>query len=241
MRSGKTSQRQHIEGNPVSVAAIRTVADFGNNIPGRGGSGNWTGAASEGQWQDASTGRDGLSDSSRNLFETLVFEHQDYLFTFIYSMVGNRDDADDLTAKTFLRAYMAFSGFKRNCSFKTWLTTVAINLVKNYRRDTKLLASLDFESEETGYEPPSQSETPEQSALACEQRERIGKLVRQIPIQYRACLVLRHVNQLSYEEISDLTRLPVTTVRNRIHNGKRILRELCEKNGMSVPKEGDDD
>lgn len=156
-------------------------------------------------------------------------------------MVGNRDDADDLTAKTFLRAFMAFSGFKRNCSFKTWLTTVAINLVKNYRRDTKMLASLDFESEETGYEPPSQTETPEQSAMACEQRESIGKLVRQVPIQYRACLVLRHVNQLSYEEISDLTRLPVTTVRNRIHNGKRILRELCEKNGMVVPKEGDDD
>lgn len=182
-----------------------------------------------------------MSDSSRNLFETLVLEHQDYLFTFVYSMVGNRDDADDLTAKTFLRAFMAFSGFKRNCSFKTWLTTVAINLVKNYRRDTKMLASLDFESEETGYEPPSQTETPEQSAMACEQRESIGKLVRQVPIQYRACLVLRHVNQLSYEEISDLTRLPVTTVRNRIHNGKRILRELCEKNGMVVPKEGDDD
>ena len=183
-----------------------------------------------------------MSDSSsRNLFETLVLEHQDYLFTFIYSMVGDRDDADDLTAKTFLRAYMAFSGFKRNCSFKTWLTTVAINLVKNYRRDSKSLASLDLESEESGFEPISQFTTPEQDTLACEHKENIGRIIRQIPIQYRACLVLRHVNQLSYEEISELTRLPVTTIRNRIHHGKRILRELCEKSGMVVPKEGDDD
>jgi RNA polymerase sigma-70 factor, ECF subfamily len=182
-----------------------------------------------------------LSDGSRILFEQLVYQHQDYLYSFIYSMVGDRDDAEDLTAKALLRAYMAFSGFKKNCSFKTWLTTVAINLVKNYRRDAKPVSSLDVETEETGYEPVSGSVTPEMEALACEQRSKIGQLVRQVPVQYRACLVLRHVNQLSYEEISDLTKLPVTTIRNRIHQGKKMLRELCLKSGMELPKEGDDD
>jgi RNA polymerase sigma-70 factor (ECF subfamily) len=156
-------------------------------------------------------------------------------------MVGDRDDAEDLAAKALLRAYMAFSGFKKNCSFRTWLTTVAINLVKNYRRDNKPVASLDEESEETGYEPASNNITPEQEAITDEQRRQIGDLLRQVPVQFRVCLVLRHVNQLSYEEISDLTRLPVTTIRNRIHQGKKMLRDLCLKAGMDLPKEGDDD
>lgn len=182
-----------------------------------------------------------MSDNQRVLFEELVIAHQDYLFSFVLSMVGNRDDAEDLTAKTFMRAFMAFKGFKQNCSFRTWLTTVAINLVKNHRRDAKPVSSLDEGNDETGFEPVDDDPTPEQDTFVCEQRRSIGTLLRQVPVQFRACLVLRHVNQLSYEEISDLTRLPVTTIRNRIHHGKKILRELCEKNGMILPKEGEDE
>ncbi len=182
-----------------------------------------------------------MSDSQRLLFEELVQAHQDYLFSFILSMVGNRDDAEDLTSRTFMRAFMAFKGFRQNCSFKTWLTTVAINLVKNFRRDSRSIASLDEGNEETGFEPADAEMTPEQNVFVCEQRQRIASLLRQVPVQFRAYLVLRHVNQLSYEEISDLTRLPVTTVRNRIHHGKKMLKELCEKNGMIMPKEGEDE
>lgn len=152
-------------------------------------------------------------------------------------MVGNRDDAEDITAKAFLKAYLAFKSFKRNCSFKTWVTTVAINLVKNHRRDKHPASSIEAESEQIGFEPVDVSISPEDAAMRCENTNSIKRAISELPVNYRTFIVLRYLQDLSYEEIADTTGVPVTTVRNRIHQGKEILKDLFKKHGVSAPME----
>jgi RNA polymerase sigma-70 factor (ECF subfamily) len=176
-------------------------------------------------------------ESDRALFSALVDEHQSYLYSFVLGMVGNRDDAEDITAKAFLKAYLAFKSFKRNCSFKTWVTTVAINLVKNHRRDKHPASSIEAESEQIGFEPMDVSISPEDTTMRCENTNAIKHAISQLPINYRTFIVLKYLQDLSYEEIADTTGVPVTTVRNRIHQGKEILKELFKKNGVSAPTE----
>ena len=171
------------------------------------------------------------------LFGDLVEEHQDYLYSFVLSMTGNPDTAQDIAAKAFLKAYLAFSKFKRNCSFKTWVTTVAINLIKNYRRDRKPTASIDDEFEETGIQPVDEDLTPDDSAVMCENRGRMQKALNGLPFQYKTFIILRFLKDFSYEEIAQTTNVPVTTVRNRIHQGKQMLKELFIKEGVVAPTE----
>lgn len=176
-------------------------------------------------------------DSDRVLFGNLVEEHQDYLYSFVLSMTGNPETAQDITAKAFLKAYLAFSKFKKNCSFKTWVTTVAINLIKNHRRDRKPISSIDDEFEETGIQPVDLDVTPSDSVVICENKSRMQKALNALPLQYKTFIVLRFLKDFSYEEIAQTTNVPVTTVRNRIHQGKQILKELFQKEGVVAPTE----
>jgi len=176
-------------------------------------------------------------DSERALFASLVEEHQDYLYSFILGMIGNAEDAKDLASKAFLKGFMAFNTFKHNCSFRTWITTVAINLVKNFRRDKHSALSIEAETEDVGFEPVDSEIGPEGNAIRNENKHKILKALQKLPINLRTCLVLRHLQDLSYEEVSDVTGLPITTVRNRIHQGKIMLKELFEIEGVCTPVE----
>ncbi len=176
-------------------------------------------------------------DSERALFSSLVEEHQDYLYSFVLGMVGRPDDAQDLAAKAFLKAFLAFKSFKHNCSFKTWITTVAINLVKNFRRDKRELSSLDEAMDEVGFDPVDPSTLPDDSTLMCENKNAISRALQKLPAKFRAFIVMKYLQDLSYEEIAENTGVPVTTVRNRIHQGKEALKELFASEGVAPPME----
>lgn len=176
-------------------------------------------------------------ESERALFSTLVAEHQDYLYSFVLGMIGRLDDAQDLTAKTFLKGFLAFKTFNHNCSFKTWITTVAINLIKNYRRDKRELSSLDAAMEEVGFDPVDTSATPDEATVICENKNAIFHALQKLPTKYRVFIVMKYLQDLSYEEIAENTGVPVTTVRNRIHHGKEALKDLFKSEGVTPPME----
>lgn len=151
--------------------------------------------------------------------------------------MGKYDDAQDLTAKAFLKAFVGFKKFRRNCSFKTWVTTVAINLVKNYWRDRKPISSMESMNEDVGFIPIEGDDGPEDTMISEENRERINRAVCQLPMKFRPFVVMRHMQDMSYEEIAEANDVPVTTVRNRIHQGKKLLEEILIGRGIAQKTE----
>lgn len=153
-------------------------------------------------------------------------------------MIGRYDDAQDLTAKAFLKAFIGFRKFRRGCTFRTWVTTVAKNLVKNYWRDRKPTNSTDIMEEDVGYVPPAKTLSPEDTTVREENKERIVQAITMLPMKYRPFVVMKHLHGLSYTEIAELNDVPVTTVRNRIHQGKKELEKIFDKMQIVVPEEG---
>jgi len=167
-----------------------------------------------------------------------VEQHQDYLFSFVYGMTGRFDDSQDLAAKAFLKAFIGFKRFRKSCSFKTWVTTVAINLVKNYWRDKKPVNSMDVMEEDVGFVPPSTELDPGDTTVRDENKEKIRLAITNLPMKYRPFVVMKHLHGMSYTEISEINEVPVTTVRNRIHQGKKILEKLFVEMKVMKPEEG---
>ncbi len=152
-------------------------------------------------------------------------------------MMGRYDDAQDLTAKAFLKAFVGFKKFRKNCSFKTWVTAVAINLVKNYWRDKKPISSMECMNEDVGFIPVEGDDGPEDTMISEENKERINQAVCQLPMKFRPFVVMRHMQDMSYEEIAEANDVPVTTVRNRIHQGKKLLEEILVGSGIAQKTE----
>ena len=233
MQSGTITDGLHPEGNALSVDS-----SFGN---GRvSAEGIQVGRRDGQHWGDEGidTPRGKEIDSDRILFGSLVEQHQDYLFSFVYGMIGRYDDAQDLTAKAFLKAFIGFRKFRRGCTFRTWVTTVAKNLVKNYWRDRKPTNSTDIMEEDMGYIPPAKTLSPEDATVREENKKRIVQAITMLPMKYRPFVVMKHLHGLSYTEIAELNDVPVTTVRNRIHQGKKELEKIFNKMQIVIPAEG---
>jgi RNA polymerase sigma-70 factor (ECF subfamily) len=153
-------------------------------------------------------------------------------------MVSNEEDARDLAQEVFIRAFNALSSFDTKRSFLNWVLKIASNLCIDFYRRSKLkTVSLDQELEEGDGRRLQLSDEragPEESAQSDETLRALDKAIRKLPPKYKMVILLRHKNELSYEEISETLDLPTGTVKARIHRGHRALREILEQDGFSI-------
>jgi RNA polymerase sigma-70 factor (ECF subfamily) len=157
----------------------------------------------------------------------IVTRYKEAIFGLCLGFLRNRADAEDLTHDTFIRAYLNLRRYRLDKKFSTWLFTIASNLCRNrlrYRRYHPVVA------------PPLQIEGGDDPARIVAREDR-GARVREklygLPHGYRAPLVLRYYNDLSYKEIAEVLSLPEGTVKTRIHRGKMMLKEALENNGVT--------
>ena len=160
-------------------------------------------------------------------YNGLVLKYQRQVYNLAYRMVGNVDDAGDLVQETFIRAYNALSKFRQDASFLTWLYKIISNLCIDHlrARKTKTSLSLDVELEE-GREPAAdiRSNGPEETALREATQEIVQKEISILPDKYRVALVMRHLQDMSVEEISDALDLPAGTVKTHLFRAREMLR-----------------
>jgi len=168
-------------------------------------------------------------------FDRLVDEYEKPIFNLIYRLVGDRDEAADLTQETFVSAFRSFESFRGDSSAYTWLYRIAINKCKNKfkasdRRRAHEHASLDAESDSSGaaVEMPSGGDSPGQALERKELRERIERAIGELSPDYRIVAVLRDVQGLSYEEIAAATEVSVDVVRTRIARARAMLRQRLQ-------------
>ena len=169
-------------------------------------------------------------------FDILVDRFKIRLFNYLFRMVGDRDEAEELAQETFVKAFIHADKYKTIAKFSTWLYTIGTNLVRNRirskRRAPQLLSlwhrNTDSEGNEKqidlvdhGRQPDSQFNDRELGGI-------INDAIAKIPEKYRTSFVLREINQLSYEEIAAVTGLKLGTVRSRINRARNYFRQLVE-------------
>jgi RNA polymerase sigma-70 factor, ECF subfamily len=156
-------------------------------------------------------------------FTALVERYQDELYTMALRLLGTPADAADVVQETFLRAYMNLPRL-RVLSVRAWLFRVAVNASRDVQRRAVRRPADPLEQDDGKVlELPSTELGPEAAAEARERAETIRAAVMRLPLDYRVALVLRDVNDLSYEEIAEALHVPLGTVKSRISRGRLRL------------------
>jgi RNA polymerase sigma factor (sigma-70 family) len=161
-------------------------------------------------------------EGTERMFERMVHEHQHRVFALGLALTGNRHDAEEVAQDTFLRAYRALVTYPpdriRELKQKPWLHRIALNVVRNRVRGVRpRLVELN------GSEP-DHTPGPEAGAMLKAEMDALAVRVAGLPARYRDAVVLRHVQELSYEEAADALGQPVGTVKSNVHRGLKLLR-----------------
>jgi RNA polymerase sigma-70 factor (ECF subfamily) len=170
----------------------------------------------------------------RDAFSTLIVRHAPSVLSVAWRMVGDRTLADDIAQETFLAAFRALPGFRAEARFSTWLYRIAVNKCRDVQRARTAHPELGFGVDEDGDpapEPPGESvlhRTPEDLLLDRQRAQQMSQALRRLPPLYREAFVLRHVEGLSYEEMSDVLATDGSTLRMRVYKARKELsRELA--------------
>jgi RNA polymerase sigma-70 factor, ECF subfamily len=169
-------------------------------------------------------------------FEELVNRYQRPISAFVYRMVGDYDAALDLTQEIFIKVYASLARYRPEFKFSTWIYKIAHNAaIDHLRRTSSRERSLSVGTETDNYELPLESDglTPEQQSEREERRGEIENVVRSLPTAYRELIVLRHSQDLTYEEIVEVTGLPLGTVKNRLFRAREMMRQQFINRGIT--------
>ncbi|AEG59648.1 RNA polymerase sigma factor [Desulforamulus ruminis] len=169
----------------------------------------------------------------RNAFEHLVQMYENKVYTIAYRLMGNHADASDLAQEAFIKIYQALPNFRGDASFSTWIYHITVNvcrdeLRKKQRRPT---VSLDDSPNQgnTTYELRSNGPTPEEALDRNETQVMVQQCLSTLPDDYRIILVMREIQELSYDEIAETLGCSLGTVKSRLSRARQALKEKITK------------
>jgi RNA polymerase sigma-70 factor (ECF subfamily) len=168
-------------------------------------------------------------------FSRLRLKYYDSIFKLISRMIHNREEIEDLTQESFMKAFMSLSSFKEEFAFSTWLYKIATNNSIDYIRKKKLQTfSIDkpIESEESDYsfELTDTEPEPDQELIAAQRKKMLNDAMNALPPRYRQVILMRHVEERDYREIAKILKLPLGTVKAHIFRARELLyKQLRDK------------
>src|SRR5262245_20536264 len=169
-------------------------------------------------------------------FKELVLRYQRPISAYVYRMVGNYESALDLTQEIFIKVYNSLDRYRSEFKFSTWIYKIAHNAaVDHLRRSATREQSLVVGTEGDQFDMPIESSrlSPEQESEQRERRIEIETVVRALPANYRELVILRQSQDLSYEEIVEVTGLPLGTVKNRLFRAREMMRLQFVEKGIT--------
>lgn len=155
-------------------------------------------------------------------FEGLMCVYQPMVYRLVLSLSHNTDDAEDAMQETMLRAFRSIRAFRGESSFKTWLCRIAINTSRNWIRKESRASASRFAEFVPAFLPDT-SDQPDKVVAASEEKKILSEALLSLPDHYREVVVLRHYQDLSYQDISDILKVPVGTVKSRLAQARYIL------------------
>lgn len=169
-------------------------------------------------------------NGNQDAYKEIVDLYQARLYQVCYRMLGNKHEAEDITQEAFLRAFINLHSFDQKRKFSTWIFRIATNLCIDRIRKKKPDYHLDAQVPGTdGLDMYSQiaasEELPVEQLEKMEMQERIQYEISRLPDKYRSVIVLKYMEELPLQEISEILDLPLGTVKTRIHRGREALRK----------------
>ena len=175
-------------------------------------------------------------------FSTLVRKYQRRLFRMAYGMLGNTEDAEDVTQEAWIKAYRSLDGFREGSGFYTWLYRITYNLCIDFRRREWRGVPMEYDERRNpgGLDtaPPSVAGDPHRAAVDREMQGVILGAIRELPEVHRAVILLREVEGLSYADIARTLGIRKGTVMSRLHYARQQLQRVL---APYVEGGGDDD
>jgi RNA polymerase sigma-70 factor (ECF subfamily) len=163
-------------------------------------------------------------------WEQIVRQYWRKVFNVAYKFVGKHDEAEDLTQDIFFKIFKSLDTFDRRANFQTWLISISRNLcIDHYRSVRKERETLDREVDAADLAPATAEPGP---VAALEQRDRVAllkKAMSALPESLRTAVLMRDIQELSYQVIADRLRLPEGTVKSRINRGRTELARQIRK------------
>lgn len=160
-------------------------------------------------------------------FDSLVAKYASQVYNLAYRMIGDPDDAEDISQEVFLRVHRAIKGFRGSSSFTTWVYRVATNVCLDElkRRKRRPTVTEWSEQEEASVEPsPAAAANPEAATLRRERQELVQRAIRSLPEAQRVVVVLYDLQGLSYDEIAEALGASLGTVKSRLNRARVALK-----------------
>lgn len=161
-------------------------------------------------------------------FEEIVRRYKDSLMNFVFRFLGDMSESEDIVQETFLRVFRNKSAYKKIAKFSTWIYTIAGNLAKTELRKRKkrnLYSVSDIGYDDKDFEISDETLSPESETNTSMSEEIIQKEIQQLSPKFREVIVLRDIQELSYEEISKIIKVPLGTVKSRVNRARLRLQD----------------
>jgi RNA polymerase sigma-70 factor, ECF subfamily len=171
-----------------------------------------------------------------NSFEELVRRYQRPIAGYVFRLLGDYESSLDVTQEVFIKVYNSLERYRSDYKFSTWLYRIAHNAaIDHLRRNSMNSQSIETESPDGTYQLQLESPlpSPEQNHERSEWKAEIKAVTKLLPPAYRELIVLRHSQDLSYDEIASVTGLPLGTVKNRLFRAREMMREIFLQRGFS--------
>ncbi len=162
-------------------------------------------------------------------FDQLVQKYRERIFSVIYNLTGNREDASDLAQETFIKAFQSISRFKGRSAFYTWIYRIAVNSTLSFlkKRNRRRFFSFETIGEEVSrselFEVLASRSRTEKGALMRELQEKLNDSLQNLSPKHRTVVVLHEIEGLDHAQIAEITKTSVGTVRSRLHYAKQQL------------------
>lgn len=178
-------------------------------------------------------------EGDQRAYDVLIKKYRGSVYNLVYRMIENRQEAEDIVQETFIKAFNALKTFNEEFAFSTWLFKIATNNCIDTLRKRKLQTySLDTPVQtkdgEVSRDFADERYSPEQSTISSESTSIILDSVESLPKKYQLVINMRHKEDRSYEEISELLEIPIGTVKARIFRAREILKRKLKERGYIV-------
>lgn len=176
-------------------------------------------------------------NTRRREFEEHAMAHVDSLYNMALRMVFNKEEAEDLVQETYLKAYRFFDTFQKGTNLKAWLFKILRNtFINNYRKTASMPGEIFFDDiESIQISAPNEETTKSGEAVDTLEKkyndlgslldDEVKSALDSLPIEYREAILLSDVEELSYKDISEITNVPIGTVKSRLNRGRGLLQK----------------
>ena len=163
-------------------------------------------------------------------FRILVERYKKPAYFYALGMIGNADDALDISQEAFINAYKSLNRFDGSYQFKSWLFSILANLCKNALRSADVRRKYFSASDAIDTAAVSTAGDPEKCLIAKEQKEAVWKALSEIEEEAREIIILKHFQDMSYKEISEVLGIPAGSVMSRLHYARLKLKKALGEN-----------